>query len=133
MLDDMTVRGLRAQIKSDCFEWEKMTKEEIEEVGSMLADMYDLERDFKQHHMRMYFHILGSKPYYKEVSSVEEAKVVIDAISDFVNTKVDEGVFSDHCSTAGLEEYDEEEKDWVTWYDDNGLDFNEYFRTEGEE
>jgi mRNA-degrading endonuclease YafQ of YafQ-DinJ toxin-antitoxin module len=49
MLEDMTVRGLRAKIKSSCFGWEKMTKEEVEEVGAMLADMHDLERQFKHH------------------------------------------------------------------------------------
>ena len=80
--------------------------------------------------MRIYFHILGTKPYYKEVSSVEEAKIMVDAIAAFVNAKVDEGVFPDHCSTAGLEEYDEEEKDWEDWCDENGLDFDEHFRME---
>ena len=75
--------------------------------------------------LRMYFYILGTKPYYKKVSSPKEAKIMIDAIASFVNAKVDEGVFPDHCSTAGLEEYDEEEKDWVTWYDEDGLDIDE--------
>ncbi len=83
--------------------------------------------------LRIYFHILGTEPYHREVSSAEEAKIMIDAIADFVNTKVDEGVFPDHCSTAGLEEYDEEEHDWVTWYDENGLDLNEHFNTEWRE
>lgn len=83
--------------------------------------------------MRVYYYILGTEPYYKEVSSVEEARTIVDAIADFVNAKVDEGVFPDHCSTAGLEEYDEEEKEWGTWYDENGLDFNEHFETETEE
>lgn len=41
-------------------------------------------------------------------------------------------MFPDHCSTAGLEEYDEEEKEWMDWYDKNGLDFDEHFRTESE-
>lgn len=77
--------------------------------------------------MRIYFNILGTKLYHKEVSSPEEAKTIIDAIADFVNAKVEEGVFPDHCSTAGLEEYSEEEKDWVAWYDEDGLDFNEHF------
>lgn len=80
--------------------------------------------------MRMYYYILGTKPYYKEVSFVEEAKIIVDAIADFVNAKIDEGVFPDHCSTAGLEEYDEEEKEWDTWYDENGLDFDEHFNME---
>lgn len=83
--------------------------------------------------MRIYFDILGTKPYHKEVSSVEEARTMIDAIADFVNTKVDEGVFPDHCSTAGLEEYDEKEEEWMPWYDENGLDFDEHFSAESEE
>lgn len=82
--------------------------------------------------LRMYFNILGTKPYHKNVSSIEEAKIMIDAIANFVNAKVDEGVFPDHCSIAGLEEYDEEEKDWLTWYDEDGLDFDEHFRAESE-
>jgi len=80
--------------------------------------------------MRIYFNILGTKSYYREVSSVEEAKTIIDAIADFVNAKVDEGVFPDHCNIAGLEEYDEEEKEWVDWCDEDGLDFDEHFSTE---
>lgn len=84
--------------------------------------------------LRIYYHILGTKIYYKEVFSPEEAKTMIDAIADFINTKVYEGVFPDHCSTAGLEYFDEEEGEWLTWYDDEGLDFNEHFEvTEGEE
>lgn len=77
--------------------------------------------------LRIYYIILGTETYYKEVSSPEEAKIMIDAISDFVNTKVYEGVFPDHCSTAGLEYFDEEEQEWLGWYDDDRLDFNEHF------
>lgn len=82
--------------------------------------------------LRMYFHILGTEPYYSEVSSVEEAKIAIDAIADFVNAKIYEGIFPDHCSAAGLEEYDEEEKEWIDWHDEDGLDFEEHF-SESEE
>lgn len=83
--------------------------------------------------MRIYFYILGTKPYYKEVASAEEAKIMIGAIADFVNAKVEEGVFPDHCSTSGLEEYDEEEKEWVTWYDENGYDLDYYLMMESED
>ena len=61
--------------------------------------------------LRMYYHILGTEVYYKEVTSPEEAKTMIDAIADFINTKIYEGVFPDHCSTAGLEYFDEEEEE----------------------
>lgn len=83
--------------------------------------------------MRICFYIVGTKPYYKEVSSVEMAKNMVDAIADFVNTKVDEGIFPDHCSTCNLEEYDEEENEWVPWCSENGLYFDEYISTESEE
>lgn len=77
--------------------------------------------------LRVYFHILGTEPYHQTVSSVEEAKLVIDSIASFINMKVDEGVFPDHCSTAGLEEYDEDDNEWCTWYDEDGCDFDEHF------
>ena len=77
--------------------------------------------------LRVYYIILGTEPWYKEVSSPEEARIVINAIADFLNTKINEGVLPDHCSVAGLEYFDEEESDWLTWYDEDGLDFNEHF------
>ena len=80
--------------------------------------------------LRVYFHILGADTYYQTVSSPEEAKVVIDSIARFVNFQVDHHVFPDHCSTAGLEVWDTEEGDWVTWYDEDGLDLDEHFAEE---
>lgn len=78
--------------------------------------------------LRVYYHILGTETYYQTVSSVEEAKLVIDSIAKFINMKVEEGVFPDHCSIAGLEEYDEDDNEWYDWYDEDGDDFNEHFR-----
>ena len=80
--------------------------------------------------LRIYYIILGTETYYKEVHTPEEAKIMIDAIADFVNFKVDEGIFPEHCSAAGLEYYDEEEKEWFTWYDEDGYDFDEHFDKE---
>lgn len=78
--------------------------------------------------LRVYYYILGTETYYQTVSSVEEAKLVIDSISHFVNMKVNEGAFPDHCSIAGLEEYDEDDNEWYDWYDEDGRDFDEHFR-----
>lgn len=77
--------------------------------------------------LRVYYHILGTETYYQSVKTAEEAKLVIDSIAKFVNMKVDEGVFPDHCSTAGLEEYDEDDGEWYDWYDDDGYDFDQHF------
>ena len=78
--------------------------------------------------LRIYYCIVGTETYYEEVSSVEEAKAKIDSISRFVNAKVEEEVFPDHCSVAGLEEYDENDNEWYDWYDEDGNDFDEHFR-----
>lgn len=77
--------------------------------------------------LRMYYYILGTEPYYENVKSAEEAKMKIDAIARFINAKIDEGVFPDHCSTAGLEEYDEDDNEWYDWYDEDGNDFDGHF------
>ncbi len=82
--------------------------------------------------LRIYYYIVGTNPYYQEVSSIEEAKIVIDSIANFLNAKIDEGVFDDHCSTAGVEEYSEEDNEWQTWYDEDGLDFDEHFEEFGD-
>lgn len=75
--------------------------------------------------MRMYFNILGTKPYFKEVSSLKEAKTIMDTMISFVSAKINEGIFPAHALYAGLVEYSEKEKDWMEWYKD-GLDFYEY-------
>ena len=80
--------------------------------------------------LRVYYHILGTETYYQIVSSVEEAKLVIDSIAKFINMKVKEGAFPDHCSVAGLEEYDEDDNEWYDWYDEDGHDFKEHFKCE---
>ena len=85
--------------------------------------------------LRVWYLILGTDLYYQEVKTLEEAKLVIDSIARFLNTKIEEGVFEDHCSAAGLQYYDTEEGIWLDWYDENGLDFDDHFEAleEGEE
>lgn len=88
----------------------------------------------KEEKLRVWYGILGTETYYQEVKTPEEAKLVIDSIARFLNAKVEEGVFEDHCSAAGLEVYDNDEQDWVEWYDEDGLDLDEHFEVleEGE-
>lgn len=84
--------------------------------------------------LRVWYSILGTETYYQEVKTPEEAKLVIDSIARFLNTKIEEGVFENHCSVAGLEEWDEENEEWYDWYDEEGFDFDEHFEVleEGE-
>ena len=83
--------------------------------------------------LRVWYTILGTETYYQEVKTPEEAKLVIDSIARFLNTKIEEGVFPDHCSAAGLEEWSEEMDEWQEWYDDDGLDLDEHFEVEEED
>ena len=80
--------------------------------------------------LRVYYHILSEPMYVQDVASPEEANLVINSIADFLNYMIDVGAFPDHCSTAGLEELDEETGNWYEWYDENGLDINEHFEKE---
>ena len=84
--------------------------------------------------LRVWYLILGTDLYYQEVKTLEEAKLVIDSIARFLNTKIAEGVFEDHCSAAGLQYYDAETDNWLDWYDEEGLDLDEHFEAleEGE-
>lgn len=77
--------------------------------------------------LRIYYIILGGDTYYKEVSSLEEAKATINNIADFLNFAVDHNILPDHCSTTGLEVYNEEDQEWEEWYDNDGCDLDEHF------
>lgn len=79
--------------------------------------------------LRVEFFIVGlsDQPFEKEVSSVEEAKIVMDSIADFVNYAVEKDIMPDHCNCMDFQEYDEEMKEWCTWYDENGYDIEEHF------
>jgi len=80
--------------------------------------------------LRVYYQILDEPTYIQDVASLEEANLVINSIADFLNFMIEAGAIPDHCSVAGLEEFDEKSNDWYEWYDENGLDINEHFEDE---
>jgi len=77
--------------------------------------------------LRVYFTILGTESYHQEVSSPEEARLVINSIANFVILQIKNGVFPDHCSVAGLEIWDETDNEYVEWYDEDGYDLDQHF------
>ena len=81
--------------------------------------------------LRVGFYIMGVEPYYQDVKTSEEAKIVINSISNFVNFAVDTiDIMPDHCNFADLEEYDEELNEWCTWHNEYGYDINEIMNLE---
>ena len=71
------------------------------------------------------YHIQNQVNHYYPVKDINHAKTLIEALteSDLMNEEVEMNVF-------GLEEYNEESKDWEEWYDDEGCDIFEHFDME---
>ena len=72
------------------------------------------------------YHIQNSEiSNYFPVKDINHAKAIIDnlAQSDLLNDNVEMNVF-------GLEQFNEETKDWEEWYDEDGCDIDEHFEME---
>lgn len=65
-----------------------------------------------------------SKNFYVPVESVEEAKKVMDILAAYDCFQYNQNVKSDYSNMGGLEVFDEESCEWVSWeYEDE----NDYF------
>ena len=64
--------------------------------------------------LRISYRILGYSTYHQSVQSLEEGKLILDSIADFINFQVERGVFPDHASVAFIDKWDEEEQEWCT-------------------
>lgn len=65
--------------------------------------------------------------FYVEVESVEMAWKILNTLWDYDLFQYKNRIKSDYCNTSGLEYWNEEEKDWYEWYDDDGYDIKEHF------
>lgn len=64
-------------------------------------------------------------PFHKIVTSVEEAKNVINLLSDYDNFLGDDHVYA---NASGLEVF--ESGDWVEWHDDDDRDLSDILLAE---
>ena len=73
------------------------------------------------------YHIRNGEQETHLVNYINHAKDLIDnlAKSDLLDSSVVYNVF-------GLEEFNEETKQWEEWYDDEGRDIDEHFAEENE-
>ena len=67
------------------------------------------------------------KPFYIKVQSIEEAWKILNVLWDYDLFQYENNVKPDYINTSGLEYWDEEEKDWLEWYDDLGNDIRSHF------
>jgi len=62
--------------------------------------------------------------FYVPVDSPEHALTIISLLADYDDFQYRNYIKPDYSSAAGLEVY--EDGEWVTWYDDEGRDFDEW-------
>lgn len=66
------------------------------------------------------------KPFYVEVSSIEEACKIINALQNYDKFQYENNIKPDYTSASGLEYFDEEEQNWFEWFDNDGYDIEQY-------
>lgn len=69
------------------------------------------------------------EPYIVHVSSLWEAQLIYNTLANYDLFLLQHGIRGDYNNVIEIEEFDADEGDWVTWYDDQtGIgDINEYF------
>jgi hypothetical protein len=66
-------------------------------------------------------------PFYVPVNNLDEAKLILDSFALYDLFQYENKVKPDYCNAGGLQYFDDDEKDWNDWYDEeNGCDFDEY-------
>lgn len=76
-----------------------------------------------------HFPQIPCNPFIVEVNDLKEAKKITDVLAAYDLFQYKEKIKPDYCNSTFLEEYNEEEDVWYTWYDEeSGIsDINEYF------
>lgn len=76
-----------------------------------------------------HFPQIPCKPFIVEVKDLEEAKKIYDVLANYDLFQYDNRIKPDYCNATVIEEFDEEEQDWLSWCDEEtGIDnINEYF------
>jgi hypothetical protein len=72
------------------------------------------------------------KSFNVPVSSIKEARLVLDTLAMYDLFQYENKVKSDYTNAGGLQYWDEEEKEWLDWYDEEtGDDFDKYCINKG--
>ncbi|UXO88849.1 hypothetical protein [Bacillus safensis] len=67
--------------------------------------------------------------------NLEEAKLIYNTLGNYDLFQFENNVKPDYANATFIEEFDEEENEWVSWFDEEtGIDdINEYFEEVGNE
>lgn len=66
-------------------------------------------------------------PFYVNVDNVIEAKKVLDILAIYDQFQFQNNIKPDFCNTAGVQVYNEEQKEWEDFYDEDGNDFDQHY------
>ena len=70
------------------------------------------------------------KPFYQAVTSLVEAKLLLNALAEYDTFQFENRIKPDYCNAGGLQVYEAElesldgQDGWCDWYDENGDDID---------
>lgn len=77
----------------------------------------------------VHFPQIPCKPFIVEVKDLKEAKLLFDVLADYDLFQYENNIKPDYCNATVLQEWDENEQEWLDWCDEEtGIyDLDEYF------
>lgn len=66
-------------------------------------------------------------PFEVDVSSIDEAWKILNILWEYDLFQYDNNLKPDYCNASGLVYFDEEEKEWMEWEDEDGYSIREHF------
>ena len=73
-----------------------------------------------------HFPQIPCKPFIVEVGSIEEGKKIMDVLANYDLFQFDNRIKGDYANATVFEEWDESEKEWLEWCDEEGKNIDEY-------
>jgi hypothetical protein len=69
------------------------------------------------------------KPFHVEAKNLEEARLITNTLANYDLFQFENRIKPDYANATVVEEFDEEEGEWISWSDDEtGIDdIDEYF------
>lgn len=66
------------------------------------------------------------KPFHISVDSPKDAIKILNTLAEYDLFQFENRIKPDYCNAQGLQVWDENEKEWLEWESENGLDIREY-------
>ncbi|GMX64502.1 hypothetical protein Elgi_37710 [Paenibacillus elgii] len=76
-----------------------------------------------------HFPQIPCNPFYVEVEDLHQAKKIMDVLANYDLFQLNNKIKPNYCNTTVLEQWNEEEQEWLSWCDEEtGIDgVDDYF------